>query len=95
MKPNKKELVWVTWRDAESSSTRTHVEDLADVRLSRNVNLGWVIHENDKRIVLAHGFCTSGEVDHFAIPRGDIESIELAAVPQRKAKNGLPQQDGT
>lgn len=88
MKPHKKDLVWVTWRDAESSSTRTHVEDLADVRLSRNVNLGWVIHENERRIVLAHGFCTSGEVDHFAIPKGDIEDIEYAARPAKRKTDG-------
>jgi hypothetical protein len=80
IKPNKKELVWITWRDAECSSTRTHIEEVSEVRLSTNVNLGWIIHRNERRIILAHGYATSGEIDHFAIPVGDIESIEYINV---------------
>lgn len=91
IKPNKKQIVWVTWRDAECSSTRTHVDDISEVRLARNVNLGWIIHENERRIVLAHGYCTSGEIDHFAIPRGDIESVEPAASAKPRARGpGAP-----
>jgi hypothetical protein len=83
-RPSKKQLVWVTWRDAQGDSSRTHVDDLAVITLATNVNLGWIIHENDRRIVLAHGYSSSGEIDHFAIPTGDIVSTEPAGYTPRK-----------
>ena len=66
MKPSRKQLVWVKWQDAVSDSSRTHYEELSEVRLSINDNLGWIIHENDKRIVLAHGYTATGEIDREA-----------------------------
>lgn len=85
-RPDKRKLVWVTWHDAVGDTARTHVDDLAGLSLATNVNLGWVIHEDEKRIVLAHGFSTTDEVDHFTIPRGDILSIEPAAYSPRPKK---------
>jgi len=86
IKPNKKCLVWVTWTDAVADSSRIHVDELSQVSLATNVNLGWIIDEDDKRVILAHGYSTSGEIDYFAIPKGDIISMEGAAYTPRKVK---------
>lgn len=67
------DLVWVEWLDAQSASERTH--DVATVKLATNINIGWIAHENERRIVLAHGVCSSEETDFFAIPRGNIISM--------------------
>lgn len=85
-RPAKRQLVWVTWQDAVGDSSRAHIDDLAGITLALNTNLGWIIHEDDSRIVLAHGFSSTGEVDHFTIPRGDIRDIEYAAFSPRKSK---------
>lgn len=91
MKPNRKALVWVEWQDAVGDSTRTHFEDVGAASLVKNINLGWVLHENASRIVLAHGFSSSGEVDHFTIPQADILSVTPAAyTPRKKPTEGRP-----
>ena len=88
MKPEARKVVWVEWHDAVGESTRTHFENIAECSLSKNFNLGWVLHENEKRIVLAHGFTAAGEIDHFTIPQADIISITPVAPPRaRKPKN--------
>lgn len=73
------DIVIIEWHDAVNESTRTDEGELAKVKLAINRNVGWVVHENDVRIVLAHGWSTSGEVDHFTIPKGDI--IRREALP--------------
>jgi hypothetical protein len=78
-------LVWIRWRDAVGNSTRTQVEDAAHAQLAINTNLGWILHENGDRLVLAHGVSSSGEVDHFVIPIACI--VERRPVlPVRKTK---------
>jgi hypothetical protein len=87
-RPDKKDLIWVTWKDAVGCSSRVQFESLKDISLVYNTNLGWIIDENSERIVLAHGVSTSGEVDHFAIPTGDIISREpVVAKISRKKKD--------
>lgn len=70
--PTADDLVLIRWYDACNESTRTDESDLAKVKLAENSNIGWIVHENDTRIVLAHGWSSSGEVDHFTIAVGDI-----------------------
>ena len=51
---------------------------MADCSLVTNSNLGFIMHENDERIILVHGLSTGGEVDYFAIPTNCIvERIHL------------------
>lgn len=91
MKPNRKELVYITWRDAVSESSRAHIDDIKSAKLAVNVNLGWILDEDEERIVLAHGFSTTGEIDHFTIPVGDIVEREYAAfTPRKKAPKEEP-----
>lgn len=66
------QLVWIMWRDAVGTSARLQVEDVATLALVVNTNIGWIIHEDETRIVLAHGTSTSGEVDYLAIPANCI-----------------------
>lgn len=84
-KPLKKELVWIEWQDAVGESARAHVESLKEVKLAMNTNLGWILHEDENRIVLVHGFSDTGEMDYFAIPKGDIKSITGATQSRKKA----------
>lgn len=85
-RPNKNKLVWLTWVDAASETSRADATEIAGITLATNQNVGWIIHEDQYRVVLAHGFSNTGEIDHFTIPRGNIISIEPAAVTQRKRK---------
>ena len=73
--PPSNKIVWITWLDAENSSSRMHADELREIKLSRNTNLGWIVHESATLYVLAHGYGTSGEVDYFAIPKNAVESI--------------------
>jgi hypothetical protein len=61
-------LEWIVWEDAVGDSSRTDRDAIAGITLARNSNVGWVIHEDEKRVVLAHGVSTTGEIDHFTIP---------------------------
>ena len=73
-----KELVWIVWKDACGDSSRVHIDSVADCSLVTNSNLGFIMHENDERIILVHGLSTGGEVDYFAIPTNCIvERIHL------------------
>jgi hypothetical protein len=66
--PPKNRIEWIIWKDACADSSRVAVDSIKDVRLVTNANIGWAIHEDDERIVFAHGQSTGGEIDHFVIP---------------------------
>ncbi|MGH7194627.1 MAG: hypothetical protein ACREJM_14005 [Candidatus Saccharimonadales bacterium] len=84
--PSKNRLEWVIWKDACNASCRVGVDAVKDVQLVTNANLGWVIHENAERLVLAHGQSTSGEIDHFVIPVNCIlERRKVCPPAKRKA----------
>jgi hypothetical protein len=85
-RPDKRKLVWVTWHDAVAETSRAHEDDLAERSLTTNVNLGWIAHQDAKRMVLAHGYSCTGEIDHFTIPMGDVLSIDPAAYVPRPKK---------
>lgn len=70
--PDKSQMVWIVWKDAVGDSSRMMADSVRDAQLVINVNCGWIIHENEERIVLAHGLSTSGEVDYFVIPSNCI-----------------------
>lgn len=72
IQPTASDLVAILWWDACNESTRTDESELAKVKLAENFNVGWIVHENADRLVLAHGSSSSGEVDHFTIPVGNI-----------------------
>lgn len=93
-RPPKTALVWVTWLDACGDSCRAYPEDLKSVALARNANLGWIVDRDDTRIVLAHGYSSSDEIDHIAIPTGNVISIEPAAVAPRKPSKDLRVKEG-
>lgn len=90
--PPRSKLEWVVWKDACADSSRVSVDSIQDVRLVTNTNLGWAIHEDDERLVLAHGMSTSGEIDHFVIPTNCIvERKPLFARAPSKGKAGRAQ----
>lgn len=84
-----KEIVWITWKDAVSDSTRLHIDSVSDCALVTNSNLGFIMHENDERVILVHGISTSGEVDYFAIPANCI--IERVYLNQPRKGNSNAQ----
>ncbi len=81
------QLEWITWKDAVGSSSRAQADGLKQVTLAINTNIGWVAHETDELVVLAHGISDTGEVDHFAIPKSCI--VERVRTGRRK-KPPLP-----
>lgn len=83
--PAKNQLEWIRWRDACAASSRAGEDELAQLRPATNVNLGWVIDENDQRVVLAHGYSSSGEIDHFVIPTACILD-RSPIIPPRRTK---------
>jgi hypothetical protein len=68
-----KEIIGISWWDASQMNDRIREEDFESfVGLSKNYNVGWVIHENDTRILLCFGTCSTGEFDIMAIPTGNV-----------------------
>jgi len=67
---SKSDLYWIFWNDA--SGERLTEQEVKRSRLLVNTNLGWIIDEDKKRIVLAYGVSESGERDVFKIPAGWI-----------------------
>jgi len=65
-----KALVQITWLDACSDSARMHHdhETLSNYILPTMCNVGYVLHENESRLILSHGKGSTGEIDFFAIP---------------------------
>jgi hypothetical protein len=93
----KTDLIWVVWEDACGDSTRAQRDVVAAQQLAVNVNLGWIIHEDAKRIVLAHGTSSTGEIDHFVIPQVSIlERIyPFRAKPRKTRRETKPQGDAS
>lgn len=86
--PHKNQIEFIVWKDAVGDSSRVMIDAVEDVALAVNTNLGWVIHENEDRIVLAHGTSTTGEVDHFVIPKNCI--VERIHVSRKRRKCTKP-----
>jgi hypothetical protein len=62
-------------------------DDAAQWRLATNTNVGWILNEDESRVVMAHGVSTSGEVDVFSIPTVNIiERVPL--ISSRKSSRG-------
>lgn len=72
-------LIGVWWWDATQMHERIREDDFETYEgLSKNYNLGWVLHENDVRILLCFGHCSTGEYDIMVIPTNAvIERIDL------------------
>lgn len=85
----KKDLVWIVWKDAYGDKRNIPDEDLGSLQLTLNTSLGWIIHENAERVVLAYEMSGTGEREFSVIPTGWIvERIPL--FPQRKKPNEPP-----
>ena len=80
------EIVWVTWDDACSDSSRGDLDRAGEIKLARYVSLGWITHRNDQRIILAHGVVETGEIDYLAIPCSAIVEITHVAKARKQAK---------
>jgi hypothetical protein len=85
--PDRRKLVWIIWKDAVDCSSRVHTDCLKDVQLATNTNIGWIVEEDAERVVLAHGFSTTLEIDHFAIPVSCIVRREPVVMARKRAKN--------
>ena len=81
------QIEFVIWRDAVDMSSRAHIAELDKLRCACIINLGWAIHENDDRVVFAHGTSDTGEVDHFVIPRSCIiKRVPMFPSKRKKSK---------
>jgi hypothetical protein len=89
---NKSDFVIVWWDDAISETVRMQPEEVANAQLAVNWNVGWIVHENEKRVMLIHGGSSSGEVDVFQIAKADI--LEIVPLIPKRRKKGAPDADG-
>ena len=69
---NKSAVEFVVWKDAVSQWTRGQLDEAAELAPATNVNVGWVIHENDDRIVFCNGTSSTGEMDRLVIPTANV-----------------------
>lgn len=60
------EIVVVKWYDAYVN--RDYIGNISDCDLAVNSNVGWILDENDSRVVIASGFSSTSEVDVVVIP---------------------------
>lgn len=72
-----KPLVLVLWRDAAGTSFRAYLDDLEKIKPYINTNIGWLVDKNDDRLILAHGYSETGEVDVFTIPSESVVEIKI------------------
>lgn len=84
---SRSDVMFVIWEDAVSEWTRGDLHAAAELRLARNVSLGWIVHENDKRVVLCNGTSTTGEMDHLVIPTSNIVARMPVTREQEAATN--------
>jgi len=72
------QIEFIVWKDAVSDWTRASVDAAAELSLATNINVGWVVHQNEERLVLSNGTSSSGEMDHLVIPVANVvERIRL------------------
>ena len=62
----------IVWEDAVGGNDRIYPENAPTLKLAINCNYGWIAHENNERIILAHGFGTTSEIDYTLIPTNSI-----------------------
>lgn len=89
---DKHELVYIIWEDACQQSSRADLETLKNITIATNENLGWVAHENESRVILAHGKSTTGEIDYFTIPTKNI--VERRVVIPKRVKKTKAKTEG-
>ncbi len=76
----KADVEFIFWKDAVSQWSRGQLEEAASLALAQNVNVGWVVHENEDRIVFCNGTSSTGEMDHLVIPTANvIQRVRLRA----------------
>ena len=90
----KVDVLFVRWTDAVAESSRAHIDDAKRLSLVVNTNIGWILDEDEGRVVLAHGVSTSGEVDHFAIPTVNILERIYMNAPRTKRAAGREDDNG-
>lgn len=72
-----KKIINITWLDAAQMHERIREEDFDSyVGLSKNQNIGWILNENEDRVILCFGTCSTGEFDIMAIPTNAIVERE-------------------
>lgn len=78
-------LYIVRWLDAVNYSQRIQAGDAAFIDVVVNTNVGWIFDEDDRRLVLVHGYSETGELDYFAIPASCV--VEKVPVSKKRNRN--------
>ena len=83
-----KDLVWIVWKDAYGDKRTILDEDLPSITLTTNTSIGWIIHENADRLVLAYETSGTGEREFSVIPvNWIVERIPVRRPRARKEPN--------
>jgi len=82
-------IVLVHWKDAVDAG-RDNLESARDTQLAEFWSVGWLIQEDEERLVIAHETGDTGEVSHDVIHRKDLidrKTLMPALTKRRQAKS--------
>ena len=75
--PRNEDIVIIVWRDAVQGHRGN--ESVEDMGLSQRTHVGWILHENEHRIILCRSKCIDDGEECVAIPVAAIEHRERVA----------------
>jgi hypothetical protein len=74
-------LVVVTWRDAVTNGGWHSLDELGYLRPATVKSVGYLVHHDDERLILAHGLSGDGEeqegLGHTCIPASWVDDVEF------------------
>lgn len=88
-------LVLVRWLDIVVENGWTAIDEATKLRPHAVETVGFLVYEDEHRLVVAHSISGKEVNPYTAIPRGCIESITILSVPARKRSRGEPKWTGS
>ena len=83
-------LLWIIWQDAVSGEQHMEDGDARAIALASNTPLGWIIDENESRVIVVNSLSTTGETKYIAIPTGWITArIPVQSKRTSSRKEGI------
>ena len=85
-------MVCVTWLDARDTETGwIPAKDIIDAPLATCQEVGWLMVNNEEKIVIMRSWCTDKDDNHgggaIAIPKGWVTKIEYLEVSYGERSN--------
>ena len=71
---SKPKLLLILWHDAVNGAGWENLEELCNESLPLVTSIGFLIHDDENRIILSTGFHGEESIGYMAIPTGMIHS---------------------